>query len=338
MVGDGHGAHISKLDSVTFDALLAEQDPFGQRGCRFDLRRVRFVSPAGVVLLGVACHALAEVGRQPAIALGDPDVAGYLVRAGLVRTVGKVARFDPPFSNEFLRRIRRMHGGNPYLIEATRIRRGVWLENLLDRVVDVLIEGLRYPLADAYGVAAGVSEVCQNTFDHNGRECGSLAMQVYGVGTARFLEVGVADCGYGLAATQGWHPKNPPFTSGLEAIRRAIEPGVSGCDEPRAHGTRGRVRGQGVQRRRVKSLPESDIGKDLGNLHETPRGLVAPVELCLKPGPEPAMRQDGFDVAQCVANGHDVFRRPPPKRADVVAVRQSGSARDGIEAVVIEGT
>lgn len=49
-------------------------------------------------------------------------------------------------------------------------------------MVDLLQERLGSRAEDAYDVAAGMSEIRQNTFDHNGRECGFLSIRVYSEG------------------------------------------------------------------------------------------------------------------------------------------------------------
>ncbi|HLA82853.1 MAG TPA: hypothetical protein VJP78_14755, partial [Thermoleophilia bacterium] len=56
----------------------------------------------------------------------------------------------------------------------------------------------------------------------------------------RFLEIGVADYGSGLAHTLRRNPKNPSFGDDMEAIRLATRPGVSEHDDP--------TRGNGLYR------------------------------------------------------------------------------------------
>ena len=229
---------LGKLDAWGFDNLLVEQDPFSYPGCCFDLRSYNFISAAALVQLIVACRALGVAGRTPVILLGDKDVAEYLARVGFVRSVQKVARFEPPFSQDFLKRQSHRYGTSLYLVEATRIKPGHFLEGLLNQVVDVLKTSLHFRPGDAYDVASGVSEICQNTLDHNAQTCGFLAMQSYGEGSSRFLEVAVADHGVGLANSLSRNHRNAPFTSDLDSIRSALTVGVSGCDEP--------TRGQGL--------------------------------------------------------------------------------------------
>ena len=229
---------LGKVDGWEFDRLLVEQDPFGDPGCCFDLRSYKFISAAALVQLIVACRSLGDAGRKPVILLGDRNVAEYLARAGFVRSVQKVAQFEPPFAHDYLKQMRRRYGTSLYLVEATRIKPGIYLEGLLNQVVDVLMTSLLYRPRDAYDVASGVSEICQNSLDHNSQTCGFLAMQSYGEGKSRFLEVAVADYGVGLATSLARNRRNASFTSDLDAIRSALTVGVSGCDEP--------TRGQGL--------------------------------------------------------------------------------------------
>lgn len=125
-----------------------------------------------------------------------------------------------------------LRGSNPLLIEVTKIASGSALPAILDGIVDVLRDKLRYKKYDAFDIAIAVSEICQNTFDHNKSTCGFLAMQVYGKGTRRFLEIGVADCGEGLASTLRRNPKNKGIVSDFDAINYAIKAGTSEHDDP----------------------------------------------------------------------------------------------------------
>jgi hypothetical protein len=221
---------ITKLDSVTFDALLGEQDPFGSGSARFDLRTVEWISPAALTQLAAAVHKLMVIGLQPEIAIEREAVRTYLLRAGFFDVVESVARIEPPLSATM--RFGRLRGSNPMLIEVTRIERGLDLPELLDKIVWVLRHRLKYYKYDAFDVVTGVSEICQNTFDHNQGTCGFLAMQVYGKGPKRFLEIGVADYGEGIASTLKRNPKNQRIDSDVDAIREATKLGTSEHDDP----------------------------------------------------------------------------------------------------------
>lgn len=229
---------ISKLDAVAFDTLLRDQAPFAASAPSFDLRTIRFITPAALVQLAAACHALTRDGRTPTVILNGTLFPSYLLRSNFFNVVSSIARFNPTIKPRYLEAFEHMRGSNQQLIELTKIESGAALQDLLDRIVLVLREQLGYRKEDAFDIAIAVSEVGQNTFEHNqdGPTCSYLAMQVYGKDPHRFLEIGVADIGDGLTATLRRNPKNPRVSSDLEAVRRATERGVSEHDDP-THGT-----------------------------------------------------------------------------------------------------
>lgn len=220
---------IGKLDSVSFDSLLAQQDPFASGKAIFDLTGVQFVSPAALVQLAAASYSLARNGKQAVIRVPDPDVRSYLSRAGFFAATEGVATFEPPMPGA--RRFESLRGSNLMLIEVTKIEKGSELPNLLDAIIVVLRKRLKYRKYDAFDVATAVSEIAQNTFDHNTHTCGFVAMQVYGRGRRRFLEIGVADSGDGLAATLRRNPRHAPRTD-FDAIRLAVQLGTSQHEDP----------------------------------------------------------------------------------------------------------
>jgi hypothetical protein len=222
---------MEKLDAASFDELLGN-DPFVRQNGRsvvFDLTGVRFVAPSALVQLAAACHALARGGHKPKIAIDVDSVRSYVARAGFVSVIEDVAEMEP-FMSPLLYGSRR--GANPLLIEVTRIKSGYELPDLLDQIVWVLRNRLKYKKFDAFDVATAISEICQNTFDHNQYTCGFLAMQVYGKGSRRFLEIGIADYGDGLAATLARNPRNGVIQSDSAALEVATRLGTSEHDDP----------------------------------------------------------------------------------------------------------
>ena len=192
-----------KLDAVTFDTLLKRQNPFLYANRTFDLTGVQFIAPSALVQLAAACYSLGSDGRHTTIVIDDDDVRTYLLRSGFVQVVQTVVRFQPRMSGLLTLTYDYLKGSNPLLIEVTKVQSGAELPELLDRIVHVLRHRLSYKKNDAFDVAIAVSEICQNTFDHNIHTCGFFAMQVYQSGSNRFLEIGVADYGDGLATTLG---------------------------------------------------------------------------------------------------------------------------------------
>src|SRR5437867_1127639 len=104
---------IEKLDSITFDQLLGYQNPFSTPNPRFDLTCVKFITPAALVQLAAACYALASRNRRAVIAVDDPAVRSYLMRAGFVSVVENVARFEPAYSSFALLIFNPLRGSNP---------------------------------------------------------------------------------------------------------------------------------------------------------------------------------------------------------------------------------
>ncbi len=223
---------LTKLDSVSFDQLLNQHNPFLDSDSKFNLIGVTLITPGALAPLAAACHALAKSGRSPIIAVNDFSVRTYLLRCGFTSTVSQVAKFDPPYSAFVHSAFESRRGRNPMLMELTKIEQGSALPSLLDQVVWVLRHRLKYRKYDAFDVATAISEICQNTFDHNHDTCGFIAMQGYGQGAGRFIEIAIADYGEGLRATLGRNRKNGLIRSDVEAIQIATTLGASEYDDP----------------------------------------------------------------------------------------------------------
>lgn len=217
----------SKLGAVEFDQLLREQDPFGKPGGLLDLRGISLISPAGLVQLAVVCHELAESGRSALISVDDESVRSYLARSDFLTAVNSVAQFEPALDPELYRPYTALRGSSSLLIEVTEIEPGQPYSDLLDKVVQVLRERLKYRKSDALDIGIAISEIAQNTYDHNSRDCGFLAMQVYRSDTQPFLEIAVGDYGYGIAHTLARNPTNLPIPSDTHAILKATQLGTS---------------------------------------------------------------------------------------------------------------
>ena len=219
-----------KLDSRSFDELLKLQNPFEKTPCAFDLTGIRFISPAALVQLAAACCALKKKKHEPVIVIDDFSVGTYLARAGFIKILEPIARIEPSYFLDF--DFDHLRGSNDQLIELTKIESGAELHSLLPQIINTLCNRLQFRTHDAYDVAVALSEICQNTFDHNKGACGFLAMQVYGQGTKRFLEIGVADYGDGLAKTLRRNSKHAKISSDLDAIELATKLGTSQYDDP----------------------------------------------------------------------------------------------------------
>jgi anti-sigma regulatory factor (Ser/Thr protein kinase) len=223
---------ITKLDSVSFDTLLEQQLPFLATEPVFDLTTVTLITPSPVVQIAASCHALAAVGRVPTVKVGSDLVRSYLARCGFFQVVEGVSRSEPEMSTRQSFVYTARHGSSPMLIEVTQLQDGSALPDLLDKIVWVLRRKLKYRKYDAFDIATVVSELCQNTFDHNVETSGFVAMQVYGKGRKRFLEAAVSDFGAGLLTTLKRNPGNAGLRTDLDAIKAAMQLGISEHNDP----------------------------------------------------------------------------------------------------------
>ena len=219
------------LDDVTFDRLLERNDPFNGGTLCFDLTGYTFVAPAAMASLAALLSHLARDGRNARVLCPDPTVHGYLCRAGFFGVAETIATIEPPMT-PYARIYSAVRGGsNPLVLELTTLQNGAALPNRLDQIVSVLRHRFQYAKPDAFDAAIAISEVCQNTFDHNSNACGFLAMQVYGRGAKRFLQIGIADYGDGIATSLARNPAHRGLTD-LDAIHRATDLGTSEHDDP----------------------------------------------------------------------------------------------------------
>ena len=221
---------IRQLSAISFDTLLNRCNPFNGGAFVFDLREVRFVSSAALVQLAAAAHAIAKRDETLTIQVDDPDVRTYLARSGFLSVVANVAIIEPAYDESMQHRFDHLVGSNPLLLEVTRIESGAALPPLLDRIVELLRKRLQYRKRDAFDVVTVISEVAQNTFDHNNGGAGFIALQMYqrrDRGRARFVEIGVADFGDGLLDTLRRNPNFARLPNDVRAIRSATRLGAS---------------------------------------------------------------------------------------------------------------
>lgn len=221
---------IKKLDSVSVDTFIEKTAPFAE-GHACDLCEFGMITPGAMAQLAAGCTWAAQDGQTPLIRVKDDAVRSYLIRSGFFETLGGVVEVEPAIPpSAALAAYRR--GMNPLLIEMTQIKNGSELPKLLDRIVFALRRRLKYRKHDAYDVAMTISEACQNTFDHNANGSGFIAMQGYGKGAKRFLEIGISDCGDGLTATLRRNPKNGVILNDQAALAVATKLGTSEHDDP----------------------------------------------------------------------------------------------------------
>jgi hypothetical protein len=218
-----------KLDSITFDDLLRRQRPLDTG--RFDLNDVTFVAPSGLVDLAVAVTTRASSAGSCELLVADHEVRTYLARIRFCQLLSSVAVFNPPIPAYVLRRSDLYEGASESLVELTRLTSLVALPILLGRIIRALTGQLGYADDAAKDVAIGISETVQNSFDHNPAIESFLAMQVYGSGERRFLEIAMGDAGQGIRATLSQNPAYSYIASDVLAIQRSLERGVSASSD-----------------------------------------------------------------------------------------------------------
>ena len=223
---------MNKLDPVSFDKLLATQNPLTPPHGAFDLTGVELITSAALVQLVAACHTIALQGRQATITVTDEGVRRYLVRSGFAEAIKGVARIDPPVTDDHSNHKSFRRGGSRVLIEVTKFESESVISDLLNRIIEILRSQLNFRKYDAFDVACAVSEICGNVTDHARQGCGFIAMQVYYPRETGFVEVGVADYGEGIAATLRNNSKLPTITNDFQAIRLAVQEGISEHDSP----------------------------------------------------------------------------------------------------------
>jgi anti-sigma regulatory factor (Ser/Thr protein kinase) len=218
---------LVKLDSVGFDRLLARQKPITQGV--FDLTEAGFIAPAGLIALTIAVESATEEHNEVIVRIPDLALRTYLARCGFLRAVHGICRVEPDAST-LLHAFDHRVGRSPMLIELTRLSDQRALMSLLDRAIDA-VELVRGTIHDAYDVAALLSELGGNALEHGGGH-GYLAMQVYGEGRRRFLELSIGDRGPGIRRSLQSNPAIGPLAGDLHAIQTAVQPKVSGSTEP----------------------------------------------------------------------------------------------------------
>lgn len=216
-----------KLDSVTFDQLLAQQDSLGTGA--FDLAGTSFISPSGLVSLAVGMQEASRTANDVTLQVTDPALRTYLARAGLLTNLPRGCRVVPE-SSWLSHAYDHRQGRSPLLIELTQINDVPTLERLLDRTI-TCVERVRGRRNDALDLAALVSELGANLLEHGGGQ-GYLALQVYGSGAHTFLELAIGDAGEGIRRSLHRNPELPRYADDLQAISDAVRPRISGSNEP----------------------------------------------------------------------------------------------------------
>jgi len=219
--------NITKLTSDTFRFWITRKKIRDDSSCVIDLTGLTFSSPGGLVPLAALCSSLAKNHPRIIIKLAHPHQRNYFVSSGFYSVLEDIVVFEPEIPKARLGDFEDRRGGNPLMIEITRIGDEKDLPQLLNKLVSILRFRMSLGKEHAFDTAIAVSELCQNTFDHNPEACGLIGLQVFNASNGRFVEVSISDYGRGIAATLRENSDNPSFLTDMEAIETAVLLGTS---------------------------------------------------------------------------------------------------------------
>lgn len=225
-------SNINKLTSITFTEIVRVQRLLEISEPVLDLSNFSFISPGGLVPLTALCFDLSNKGKTLKIKVANPNLRNYFVKSGFLDVACEIVRFDPQLLPTRLVEYDNWKGLNTKLIELTKIENHNNLDPILKKTINILRGEMKYPINDAFNLGIALSEMCQNTIDHNNEACGFFSMQLFNSGQPPFMEIGISDCGVGLAQTLRENPNNPAFKNDFEAIKLAIALGTSQYDDP----------------------------------------------------------------------------------------------------------
>jgi anti-sigma regulatory factor (Ser/Thr protein kinase) len=167
------------------------------------------VHPVVLSMVAAAGAQVHSVGGEVKVDFSSARSVAYLVRMGLPERLG----VDPPLSVT-------EHEPAGRFIPLTQVRTGDDLENFLVEMVPLL----HAPPEAAKPIRYLVSELVRNALEHSASSAGAFVCAQYFAKSER-LSLGVADRGIGIRATMARHHV---VRSDLEAIQKAMRPGISG--------------------------------------------------------------------------------------------------------------
>jgi hypothetical protein len=158
--------------------LLKRRNPWKTPRFEIDLLGFDFISPTVIAMLVSTIRYSGNAGFRPLVKVDDISVRSYLARTRCLLEILPFADIEPEIPASDLASVPNTWGSNNELIEATPIDRGA-LQTIPNSVITLIHTNFQFPAIHAYEIASAVSEICQNTIDHNQKECGFFAMQVY---------------------------------------------------------------------------------------------------------------------------------------------------------------
>ncbi len=198
-----------------------------------DASRLEWVEPAGLVQLVLLLHRAAELSTHVAFVAPDwYDARRYLARMGFYEQVPKAVVFQNAVDPASVRR----RSDCDVLVAVRGFKTDGDVEDLMAdlarflqrMVVDKAITGRIFAT-----LVAAIPELAGNAASHSASPWGGfIAAQTYRQGS--YLAVG--DLGMGIRRHLIRNPKWSHLTTDEEAIKKAMEPGVSGTADRRGYG------------------------------------------------------------------------------------------------------
>lgn len=231
------------LDDRGFEALLAGMAAAENKRLLVDARRLRFVSPYGVLgLLAVGSASERRSGARPLLQPPDNrEVLSYLSRIDFFENAHEVFDFDGRIS-------KRAAAESTRLLEITAIRSHQDVLEVVDRVQDrastILVKELNYPPTAVLPFSVILSELCQNIVEH-AEAHGWVSAQRYNWKGRRVgkmvVVIAVMDVGMGFSGSlaRAHAQQFGDLWSDAKALEQAFLHGVSRYPDP--------GRGQGLQ-------------------------------------------------------------------------------------------
>jgi hypothetical protein len=200
-------------------------------GLIIDARRLTFASPLDLAGITTLAHACADNGDGVELLLPhNPEVASYVQRMDVVESLPPGTRVAGalPLDDRFDR--------SSELLETSVLTRQT-ASALGDRIFRLAVASLDWKAG--VKVARSVGELMDNAISHGKGQPGAfIAAQAYTGKTTgyRRLEIAVCDSGVGVLHHLRGNPDYADTPDSEQALRRALQPGVSGTAEPRGHG------------------------------------------------------------------------------------------------------
>jgi signal transduction histidine kinase len=198
-----------------------------------DLRTVEFVEPAGLCGLAALLEYLIPRCEEVNLALAGRDVPAYLERMNFFRLFSGRVRTNVDVAS--LEERQRHNPGT--LQELINFHTEQEIPGIIERISEIL-ENQGYRLRERVAICSVLSEVCSNAAEHGSSSFGAYAaVQAYHhivSGPRRRGEevlVAIADGGVGVRETLSRNPKYAGYTTDNDALRLALEMGVSGTGE-----------------------------------------------------------------------------------------------------------